>query len=206
MCSSHDKAHVDDYRYRWTFIRRTTHGIYVFFRILLWEIPKFLVYFLPKEFIKWTGRGIVRIYRAIPPLKEWPEIVKRAIVSFAKGCKDFVLALGKAIKATPKALFRFCKRSGKKIWSGIKAVPGLVKRGVEKTWNGIKAVGIWIGELFMRFHSIQCANAVFSRSFILSSPPLSTFSARLHFKTSLMLFAPFSMRYSFHFRNLSGQR
>ena len=160
---------IDDYRHRWTFIRRAVDGIYTFFRFFLWETPKFLLYHLPKWIIEETGKGLLRVYRGIPPLKEWPGIFKRAIVSIAKGMKRFVIDVGKVIKATPKAIFDFVKWTGKSLWSGIKAIPGLVKRAAEKTWAGLKAAGIWIGELFMRyfpFTFFRYTNEAFSPSFI----------------------------------------
>lgn len=142
---------VDDYNHRWGFIRKATNGIYTFFRILLYEIPKFLLVDCPREILKASMRGIVRLYKAIPPLKEWPSIVSRAMISMAQGIKEFLIAVAKGIKATPKAIYKTGKYLTQQTWKGIKAVPGLLKAGAQKTWSGLKIIGSWFKELFLRF-------------------------------------------------------
>jgi hypothetical protein len=142
---------VDDYNHRWGFIRKASKGIYIFFKVLLFEIPKFLFFEVPWEILKASKRGIVKLYRAIPPLKEWPDIVSRAMVSMAKGIKTFFIELAKGLKATPKVVYKEGKYLVKRTWKGIKAIPRLVKIGAEKTWSGLKLLGTWIKELLMRF-------------------------------------------------------
>src|SRR5271170_6967576 len=149
---------LDDYNHRWKFIRVSVHGIYVFLKVTFYEIPKFLLITLPWEILKETKRGIVSMYKAIPPIREWPRIVKDAVVSMAKGIKRFLIALGKAIKATPKALYdggKYLAKEGKnlaiKTWKGIKALPRLMKIGLQKTWSGIKAIASWVKELLLKY-------------------------------------------------------
>jgi hypothetical protein len=143
---------VDDYGHRMGFIRKAAKGIYTFFRVLLYEIPRFIFIDLPWEILKGTKRSIVRLYKAIPPLKEWPGVVSRAMISMAKGIKEFLIAVAKGIRATPKAIYKTGKYLVKRTWKGIKAVPQLIKIGAEKTWSGLKAIGSWIKKLFLRFN------------------------------------------------------
>jgi hypothetical protein len=133
-------VNVDDYNHRWTFIRGMSKGIYYFCRITFFEIPKWFLYTLPKEILKALRKGIIKMAKAVPPITQWPGILKRALIAVAKGLKAFGIAVGKGVKATPKALYKAGKYVGKQTWKGIKAVPGLVKKGAKKTWNGIKAI------------------------------------------------------------------
>jgi len=143
----------DDYNHRWTFIRKATKGIYIFFKILLYEIPRFLFIDGAWEIIKATSRGAVRLYDAIPPVKEWPGIISRAIISMVKGIGRFLVALGKGIVATPKVIYKTGKYIVKHTWKGIKAIPRLVKVGAEKAWSGVKIIATWLKDFFLRFHS-----------------------------------------------------
>ena len=142
---------LDDYNHRWVFIRKATRGIYIFFKVLLYEIPKFLVITVPWEILKASKRGIVRLYKAIPPVKEWPGIISRAVVSMLRGIKKFLIAVGKGIKAMPKALYQTGKYIAKQTWKGIKAVPHLVATGLRNTWSGLKVIGVWLKDFFLRF-------------------------------------------------------
>ena len=146
---------IDDYDHRWTFIRRSTKGIYLFFKVLLYEIPRFLFIDGPWELIKATSREAIRLYRAIPPVSEWPDIISRAVISMAKGIGRFLVALGKALKAIPKATYDTGKYIVKRTWKGIKAIPHLVKIGAEKLWSGVKIIGTWLKDLFSRFNSLH---------------------------------------------------
>src|SRR5271163_4522183 len=149
---------LDDYNHRWRIIRVAVHGIYVFLKFTFYEIPKFLLITAPWEILKETKRGIVKMYKAIPPITEWPRIVKDAVVGMAKGIKKFLSALGRAIKATPKAIYdggKYLAKQGKKLaiktWRGIKALPGLMKIGLQKTWSGIKAIASWVKDLLLKY-------------------------------------------------------
>jgi len=149
---------IDDYNHRWRYIRKAVDGIYAFLKITFYEIPKYLLITLPWAILKASKRGIVKLYKAIPPVKEWPRIVKDAIVAMAKGIKQFLIALGKAIKATPRVIYEGAKywaKQGKqlaiKTWRGIKAIPGLVKIGLRKTWSAIKAIASWVKDLLLKY-------------------------------------------------------
>jgi hypothetical protein len=142
---------IDDYRHRWKFIHIAAKGIYNFFRITLYEIPKFFFATLPWEIIKALKAGAVDLYRAIPPIKEWPGIISRALISMAKTTRNFLIAFAKGIKASPKILYNAGAYIVKKSWKGIKAIPHLVKKGAEKTWSGLKVFGSWIRDLLLRF-------------------------------------------------------
>lgn len=148
---------TDDYNHRWRYIRVAVHGIYGFFKITFYEIPKCLLITLPKEIFKATKRGLVRLYKSIPPIKEWPRIVKDAVVAMARGIKQFLIALGKAIKAAPRVIYEGAKywaKQGKqlaiKTWRGIKAIPRLVKIGLQKTWSAIRAIASWVKDLLLK--------------------------------------------------------
>lgn len=149
---------TDDYNHRWRYIRVAVHGIYGFLKITFYEIPKFLLITLPWETLKATKRGVVRLYKAIPPVKEWPRIIKDAVVAMAKGIKQFLIALGKAIKAAPRVIYEGAKYWAKqgtqlaiKTWRGIKAIPGLVKIGLQKTWSAIKVIASWVNDLLLKY-------------------------------------------------------
>jgi hypothetical protein len=150
---------TDDYNHRWTFIRRSCKGIYYFTRFFIYEIPKFFLFTIPGELAKSLGHGVRRLYKAIPPIKEWPGILWRTIVSIAKGIKEVVVALAKFVRDLPKnvyhggkAMWKGTKWLAKKTWRGIKAVPGLLKMGAQKTWSGIKIVANWLGDVLLRYH------------------------------------------------------
>ena len=208
---------LDDYNHRWRIIRVAVHGIYVFLKFTFYEIPKFLLITAPWEILKETKRGIVRMYKAIPPIKEWPRIVKDAVVGMAKGIKKFLIALGRAIKATPKAIYdggKYLAKQGKKLaiktWRGIKALPGLMKIGLQKTWSGIKAIASWVKDLLLRYPHSQLtptgANIlVFFPSSIPSSPPSSISSATSPSQTSSPASKPSSAASSSTSPNYCGQ-
>lgn len=152
---------IDDYNHRWKFIRHAVRGIYVFLKFFFYELPKYLIVELPWAIIKATKKGLVRLYKGIPPVNEWPRIIKDAVIAMAKGIKQFLIALGKAIKATPRAVYeeaKYLAGRGKhlalKTWRGIKAIPGLVKLGLEKTWSAVKAIASWVKDLLLKYFSL----------------------------------------------------
>ena len=126
------------------------------------------------------------MYKSIPPVKEWPRIVKDAVVAMANGIKKFLVALGKAIKATPKAVYNGgkwlaekSKTFAMKTWRGIKALPGLAKLGLQKTWSAIKAIASWVKDLLLKYvqlFSSSLNDLAFSPFSIPSFPRSSTFS------------------------------
>ena len=142
---------IDDYNHRWKYIRIASKGIYAFFKILLYEIPKLFLYEIPWEILKGMKRGVIKLYRSIPPISEWARVISLAIIDFGRGIRSFLTELVKVIKATPKALYRTGKYIVNKAWKGIKAIPLLVKRGCNKIWSALKIIGSWIKDLFFRF-------------------------------------------------------
>jgi hypothetical protein len=150
-----DGLTIDDYNHRWRYISKACKGIYWFCRILLYEVPKWVFITLPWELLKMGKSEMVRLYRSIPPVKEWPRIAADACVSTLRGIKNFMIELGKVIKATPKAVYNGGKYLVKKIWRGIKAIPDLVTTGALKAWNGIKAVATWLQDLISRLISLS---------------------------------------------------
>ena len=90
------------------------------------------------------------MYRAIPPVKEWPKIIYRAMINFAESLKDFVLSLAKIIKEAPKATYQASKYLLKRTWEGIRAIPQLVKLGAETLWSWLKTVAFWFRDLFFK--------------------------------------------------------
>ena len=147
---------TDDYSHRWRYISRACNGIYWFGRILLYEIPKWLLITFPLEFMQFAKGELVRLYRAIPPVRQWPGIVADACISTLRGIKNFVIGIGKVIKATPRAVYEGGKYIVKKLLQGIAALPGLVSTGAQKTWNGIKKVASWLQDLVLRFTFLSC--------------------------------------------------
>lgn len=142
---------IDDYGHRWRYISRACKGIYWFCRILFYEIPNWVLIKLPWELVKWGKCEMVQLYRAIPPIRQWPRIVADACISTLRGIKKFVIELGKVIKATPKAVYHGGKYIVKKAWQGIKAIPDLAATSARKTWNGIKAAAAWLQDLMLGY-------------------------------------------------------
>jgi len=99
---------------------------------------------------------LVRLYRAIPPIRQWPGIIADACISTLQGLKKFVIGVGKVIKATPRAVYEGGRYVVKKFWQGIKALPGLVATGAKKTWNGMKKVAGWLQDIVLRFTFLSC--------------------------------------------------
>lgn len=149
-----DVLTIDDYNHRWRYISKACKGIYWFCRILLYEVPKWVLITLPWELLKMGKRGMVRLYRSIPPVTEWPRIAADACVSTLRGIQDFMIELGKVIKATPKVVYKGGKYLVKRICRGIKAIPDLVRLGAMKTWDGLKTVASWLQDLISRLFSL----------------------------------------------------
>ena len=177
---------LDDYNHRWVFIRKASKGIYIFCKVLFYEIPKFIIITVPWEIFKASKRGIVRLYKAIPPLKEWPGIISRAVVSMLRGIKHFLIAVGKGIKATPRALYETGQYIVKRTWKGIKALPHLAASAIRNTWAGLKIIGIWLKDFFLRYFLFATVlMIVLYLSFTLLYPRLWISSAQLLLQISL---------------------
>jgi len=115
-----------------------------------YEIPRFLLVTLPWDILKASGRGLMRLYRGIPPISEWGGIIARAVKSLLRGIKDFLVSTAKAIANAPKAMYKCSKYIVKQTWKGIKALPELIKIGARKTCAGLKVFGRWLQEFLLR--------------------------------------------------------
>jgi hypothetical protein len=146
---------ADDYQHRWVFIRKGLSGIYKFFKVVVYEIPKFLLITAPWEIIKECKNGIVGLYRAIPPVNEWPGIISRAMIDLAKGIKQFFIVLAKAIKALPKAIYLTGKYLLEKTWKGLKAIPNLLTIAAQKTWSGLQILASFLRDVLLRYGFIK---------------------------------------------------
>lgn len=140
-----------------------------------------LLYHIPKELLGVLKRNLIKLYNAIPPVKEWPGILYRGMVAFGKGLKDFAVTTVKIIKEAPRAIYETTKFLLKTSWKAIKAIPGLIRSAAQAIWSGIKAVGSWVRDLVLKYppHLSNTYCLVFSRSFTLSYLQLSISSALL---------------------------
>ena len=142
--------YVDDFHHRWNFIRVACRGIYDFCRVTFFEIPRYLLVTLPVDILRASGRGLMRLYRSIPPISEWAGIIARAVKSLLRGIKDFLVGTAKVIANAPKVMYKSGKYIVKRTWKGIKALPELIKIGARKTWEGLKVFGRWLQEFLLR--------------------------------------------------------
>ncbi|KAF2184641.1 ankyrin [Zopfia rhizophila CBS 207.26] len=146
--------------------KKACHGIYWFFRILVFEIPKCLVWSMPKHMIVLPiVHGVKWMYahRAELPekIKWWfKERVWKVIKCFVKDLWEF-------IKEIPEGTKRFVIW----IWRAIKATPRAVKIAALWVWGGIKRIGNVIGTIFSRLfsfiHTVLSAIASFFRGLTL---------------------------------------
>jgi hypothetical protein len=120
---------------------------------------------------------MILIYYSIPPVKEWPGVVSRAIIGIVKG-----------IKLILKAFYIAGKYVTRKRWEEIKAIPLLIKTGVRKLWSGLIILAFWLQDLLFKFvlFSLTLITVVSSHFYILSSRRLLISSAPLLLSMSLM--------------------
>ena len=176
---------LDDYNHRWTFIRKSTKGIYVFFKVLLYEIPRFLFIDGPWEIIKATSREAVSLYRAIPPVNEWPNIISRAVISMAKGIWKVPRRIGKGTQSNPQSNLQNGKIYRQAYLERDQSNPSYRQNWCGKTLVGRQSHCYLAQRLFLlgSILFIDLLIVVFCRFYILSSRRSWISSARLPLPT-----------------------
>ncbi|KAH7161666.1 hypothetical protein EDB81DRAFT_785277 [Dactylonectria macrodidyma] len=148
-------------------MRRALDGIVRFIQFFVWDIPKFLVYTIPKEIGKsvWKSRHKVakwckqfkdKIVELPSRAKKFavalPGLAKDGAKRFWEGIKAIPSALGNAIKAVWKVLKevpRVLMEFGMGIWDLMKEIPPLLKLFAKTIWDVVKAIPGVIKTFFM---------------------------------------------------------
>lgn len=146
-------------------VKKAGQGIYSFFQILFWELPKLVVWSVPKHTVVLPAvAGVKWIY------KHWQEVPER-IVRWLK-------SMGSKLVKLPGKMWRFLKevpdvvkRLAKWTWRSIMKTPLAAKIVMVWVYDGIKKAGIAISDVVARLlslvHTALTAIASFFRLFSL---------------------------------------
>jgi hypothetical protein len=127
---------------------RAARGIYVFFKVLLYHVPKFFLWSIPKHVVviplrnagKWCWANKHRFGPWCKrQAKKLPERVKRAGKAIWKGAKR-----------VPRALWGVMKRLLRWLWTVITRIPVAMKQVCVWIWESLKRVGKAAGHAFLR--------------------------------------------------------
>ncbi|KAH7324607.1 hypothetical protein B0I35DRAFT_348711 [Stachybotrys elegans] len=142
-------------------IRRSIRGIYMFFRVLIWEIPKFFLFTIPNEAV-WKKRHKIASWCKRLPSRIAEEVTKmpHRMKTAAKETAAFVKKIPKFIKEASIALVRFVKA-----WpAAVKAFLGWVGRGLATIGNSALSIAT---KLLSLIHTAVSAVVSFFRSITL---------------------------------------
>ncbi|KAK7408427.1 hypothetical protein QQX98_009412 [Neonectria punicea] len=128
-------------------VRRALKNIAQFIRILVWDIPKWMVYDMPVEIGKEVWR---RRHRAAAWCKKLPSRVKRFTLELPTRVKHGAQNVWKGVKKIPD----FLKRAALALWRFIKAIPGAIKTLLLWVSQGVKSVGKAIFNVLARLASL----------------------------------------------------
>ena len=150
----------------WRRVTRAAYKVGWFFKILLWHVPRFFVWSVPKHLIVkplfkgckfcWTNRhqfgGWCKRQAAALPGRAaragkavWRGVKKvpRAAWNVAKAVPKVAWNVAKAV---PKALGRLLKR----LWTMVAKIPGIMKALCVWVWESLKRVGQATAHVFLR--------------------------------------------------------
>ncbi|KAF2261025.1 hypothetical protein CC78DRAFT_535918 [Lojkania enalia] len=114
--------------------------IFWFFRVIVYEVPKFFVYTVPKHLIVLPIiRGVKWMHRH---RNELPQIIITWVKRMGKKMWRF-------FNDIPKAMKDFVQW----IWKGIKKMPQGAKIMLLWIWSGLKSTGTVVANIFTRFFS-----------------------------------------------------
>lgn len=132
-------------------VKRAYKRLLRFATYLLWKVPKFFVYDIPKG----VARGI---WNRRQKMADW---CKKAIKELPTNIKKGALALPRNIKRASKAAWRcikkippFLKRVAVAIWKLIQSIPGAVKILFNWLGQGLKSIGEAIANVALRLFSL----------------------------------------------------
>ncbi|KAK7422474.1 hypothetical protein QQZ08_009462 [Neonectria magnoliae] len=128
-------------------VRRALKNIVHFIRILVWDIPKWMVYDVPVGIgqAMWRSR-----HRAAAWCKKLPSRVKRFTLELPTRVKRGAQNVWKGVKKIPD----FLKRVALALWRFIKAIPGAIKTLLLWVGQGVKSVGKAIFSVLARLVSL----------------------------------------------------
>jgi hypothetical protein len=143
-------------------IKRAGIGIFSFFRSILYDCPKLLLWYIPKHLLVLPIRdGAKWLY------KHRAELPQRIVLALERFSKWF----GRFLKNLPKNTWRVVKGLTEFIWEGIKNIPNVLKIFFNWIWNGIKRAAIAVSNVFARLfaflHTAIAAIASFFRNITL---------------------------------------
>lgn len=146
-------------------MKKAAAKIYRFFKILLWDVPRFLFWSCPKHMVvlpvwkscKWCWENKHRFGGWCKrQAKEMPGRVKRAGKAVWQGVKkapgelwEGAKAVGRGLKKIPGATKKFLLA----IWRFIKRIPGAIKVVALWIWSWLKKIGVAVGNVFTRIMS-----------------------------------------------------
>lgn len=150
-------------------VRKAFAKIKTFILVFVWEIPKCLFYYMPKELCKgirdsakwaWNGR------------KRFGGWCKKQVVEFPGRVKRSVTKAGKEVWDFIKEIPRIVKSIGKGIWRFLKAIPGALKMVALWIGRGLESIGKAVFDVLVKFvsllHTIFSAIISFFRSITLT--------------------------------------
>ncbi|KAF9776530.1 hypothetical protein IL306_005282 [Fusarium sp. DS 682] len=149
-------------------VRRAMERIKKFLRILIWELPKFLFWDVPKEIClaAWKRR-----HRVINFFKELPGKIKKKVVEIPETIKRAGQELWKGIKELPSLLKSLVKAIFKTIWKVLTGIPDAVMFVLKWIGSGLKGIGEAIlnilVKLFSLLHTAAMAVVTFFRGITL---------------------------------------
>ena len=140
-------------------VRTAVGKIVRFFEILLWEVPRFLVWDVPKHVVV---RPVARMGKYCwehkrefggwckRQAKELPGRVKRAGKAVWKTAKKVPKKTWEVVKATPGVVWKLIKW----IWQVIQRVPKAMMTLAAWIWESLKRVGKAVGHVFLRIVAV----------------------------------------------------
>lgn len=156
--------------------KKAGEKIYMFLKVLLWYIPKFFVWDVPKHLVV---KPLVRGARWLGEhRKELPTIIAEWMKRTAKRVVECGKRVGRWAKTVPRKTWELIKKIPdatkelcKAIWGFIKEVPKAAWTALLWIWDGIKKIGISIGSVVGRLlsfiHTVISAVVSFFRNITL---------------------------------------
>ncbi|KAK4240622.1 ankyrin repeat domain-containing protein 50 [Achaetomium macrosporum] len=124
--------------------RRAARGIYVFFKVLLYHVPRFFLWDIPKH----------AVVRPLGKAGKWCWVNKHRLGPW---CKRQVREFPGRVKRAGKAVWKGAKMVPRGVWGVVKEIPGVMKRLLRWLWTVIiripvamKQVCVWIWESLKR--------------------------------------------------------
>ncbi|KPM43282.1 hypothetical protein AK830_g3264 [Neonectria ditissima] len=136
-------AHAEEMRR----VRRALSSILYFVRVLVYELPKCLVYDIPTHIAKAAWR---RRHRAAAWCKKLPSRAKRFAMRLPSRLKHGAQSVWKGAKEIPQLL----KEVALALWRLLKAIPGAIKAFLLWIGRGLKSVGKAIFSVLARVVSL----------------------------------------------------